>query len=174
MPRYSKESESYKFWCNKAVNFATDIDTKNHDLDNMQNDHNSLQAFDLSTFGQHFLDMERLLRNVVHENTWLQSRIQDLEFNKEYVPPPVAPPVAPQVASPFAKHQILSSTQHGERPMQPPLKQVKPLTPVDYSISRLITSKRIDLDKNKPIDSQGNLRLRLLHQRELQFLNVLN
>ena len=62
-----------------------------------------------SIFDQCFLDVENLLRDVVHENTKLQYRIRELEFNREYVPLPIVQSNTPLVA----EHQVATSAQRG-------------------------------------------------------------
>ena len=88
--------------------------------------------------------MEGILRDVIHENTRLQSRVVDFELQKEKQVP------AEKNATDTPIHRSITSVNKRKKAAPP----CEPLTPIksveDSSSSRSITSKCVSMSKPKP------------------------
>ena len=97
---------------------------------------------------QPMLIIEGILHNVIHENTRLQSRVMDLELQKEN------PFLAEKNTIDTPVHRNITSL-HKRKKVVPPREPLTPIESVeDSSSSRSITSKRVSVSKSKPAGSQ--------------------
>mgnify|MGYP004636422153 CR=1 FL=1 len=93
-------------------------------LENQQVEHDQIDQFDSvekQVFEQRMLEMESLLRAVVHENTNLRARLEGLEVQNEMQNPPVA---VEEIAIPPVHHHTSSSVQKHDKLPKPPVKQM--------------------------------------------------
>ena len=106
------------------------------------------------------LFVEGILRDVIHENTRLQSRVVSLELQKEN-PSPAEKNVVdahPHHRSPTPIHKKKKAALPRE-----PLAPIK--SAADSSSSLSVTSKRVSVSKQKPTGSQHHLEESLSHTR---------